>query len=157
MAALTEQPQTTVTAVAKPISVAALLRVFVVGIYFGILLIKSEVILWDRIHRMFLFQEAHMYLVIGSAVAVGALGMWIIRRFEVKTLEGEPIAYRPKPFDKGIVYGGIAFGMGWAITGACPGPIYAQIGSGAWPAVFTLGGAVLGMYLFALVRERLPY
>lgn len=138
-------------------SLATFLRIFVVGIYFGILLIKSEVVVWERIHRMFLFQEAHMYLVIGSAVAVGALGMWIIRRFEVKTLEGEPIVYRPKPFDKGIVYGGIAFGMGWAITGACPGPIYAQIGSGAWPALFTLGGALIGMYLFAFVRAKLPY
>lgn len=127
------------------------------GIMFGIVLVKSEVISWFRIQAMFRFEEAHMYLIIGSAVVVGAISVFIIKKFEMKTVQGEEIVIREKPFDKGIVIGGTIFGMGWAITGACPGPIYAQIGSGTFLALVTFVSALAGTYLYALLKPRLPY
>ena len=138
-------------------SILLLLGVLFAGIYFGVVLVKSEVVSWFRINQMFLFQEAHMYLIIVTAVTVGALSMLIIRRLEVRTIQGEPIQYTPKPYHKGVVIGGVLFGMGWAITGACPGPIYAQIGAGAWPALFTFFGAFVGMYLYGILRSKLPH
>jgi len=139
------------------ISTMAYARVLALGIVFGITLVKSEVVRWQRIHDMFLFKEPHMYLIIGTAVVIGAISMWLIRRFEIKTIDGEPIQYIPKPYNKGIVIGGAIFGMGWAITGACPGPIYAQIGAGEWIALFTFVGAMGGMYLYGYLRPYLPH
>ena len=133
------------------------LRVLIIGMFFGIVLVKSEVISWYRIQKMFRFEEAHMYLIILSAIVVGAIGLAIVKRLEAKTVDGEEITIQNKPFDKGIVIGGIIFGMGWAITGACPGPIYAQIGSGAWMAVITFISALLGVYLYAWLQPKLPY
>lgn len=127
------------------------------GMGFGIVLVKSEVISWFRIQAMFRFQEAHMYLIIGSSVVVGAISLLIIKQFEMKTVAGEEISIREKPFNKGVVYGGILFGMGWAITGACPGPIYAQIGSGAYMALVTFFAALTGAYLYAFFQPRLPH
>lgn len=127
------------------------------GLMFGIVLVKSEVISWFRIQAMFRFQEAHMYLIIGSAVIVGAISILIIKRFEMKTVGGESITIREKPFNKGVVIGGILFGMGWAVTGACPGPIYAQIGSGAYMAIVTFISALVGAYLYAFFEPKLPY
>lgn len=126
------------------------------GIIFGIILTKSEVISWFRIRKMFLFEEAHMYLIIGSAVVVGALSIALLKKFAIKSLRNEKINYDGKAYHKGFIYGGLLFGVGWAITGACPGPIFAQIGSGALPAVFTLSGALLGSYVYHLVKEKLP-
>lgn len=130
--------------------------VFLIGIYFGIVLTKSEVVSWFRIQRMFHFEEAHMYLIIASAVIVGALSVWLIKRFKLNDPQGEPIQIQGKKFQKGIVFGGIIFGLGWAVTGACPGPIYAQIGSGEYLALFTFIGALVGVYLFAYLRPYLP-
>ncbi len=127
------------------------------GILFGIVLTKSEVISWFRIQEMFRFNEWHMFLVIGSAVAVGAVSMTIIKRLQWKSLGGEPLVYSGKPFHKGFVIGGILFGIGWAITGACPGPIFAQIGAGEYPALFTLAGGVAGAWLHSAVRDKLPH
>jgi hypothetical protein len=106
---------------------------------------------------MFRFEEAHMYLIIGSAVVVGAISLFIIKHFEMKTVGGERITVREKPFNKGVVAGGIIFGMGWAITGACPGPIYAQIGSGAYMALVTFVSALVGAYLYAFFQPKLPH
>ncbi|MBX3012683.1 MAG: YeeE/YedE family protein [Caldilineaceae bacterium] len=131
--------------------------VFLIGISFGIILTKAEVISWFRIQRMFRFEEAHMYLVIASAVVVGAISLFILKRLQLKTITHEPIQIREKPFQKGIIFGGIIFGLGWAITGACPGPIYAQIGSGELLAILTFVGAFLGAYLYAYVRAYLPH
>lgn len=136
---------------------AYLLRVLFIGIYFGIVLVKSEVVRWERIHQMFLFNEAYMYLIITSAIIIGGISMFIIKRFEIKSVEGEAIQYKPKPYHKGVIIGGTLFGMGWAITGACPGPIYAQIGAGEWMAVLTFVGAFAGMYLYAMLRPSLPH
>ncbi|MDA0336820.1 MAG: YeeE/YedE thiosulfate transporter family protein [bacterium] len=128
-----------------------------VGIAFGILLIKSEVASWFRIEQMFLFQEAHMYLIIGSAVAVGAASVALIKRLGLHTVDGEQPVLKVKPFHKGTIIGGVLFGLGWAITGACPGPIFAQIGSGQMLALVTLAGALVGAYLYALLKSHLPH
>ena len=141
----------------KRISSLALLMSLLVGIYFGIVLTKSEVVRWQRVHDMFLFNEAHMYLIIGMGVAVAMIAMLIIKSTHARTIEGAPIVYKPKPFHKGVIFGGTLFGAGWAITGACPGPIYAQIGGGAWMALFTLAGAMIGMYFYAFLKPKLPH
>ena len=126
------------------------------GILFGILLTESEVISWFRIHKMFLFQEAYMYLIIGSAIAVGMVSVFILKNLKIRSLSREELNFQGKPDNKGIIYGGFIFGIGWAITGACPGPIFAQIGTGAYPALFTMLGAVAGAMLYASVRNKLP-
>jgi uncharacterized membrane protein YedE/YeeE len=129
----------------------------VIGIYLGVLFIKSEVASWRRIHDMFLFKEAYMYLIISLAIGVAMLSMFLIKRFNVHSVNGRPIVYEPKPFHTGVIVGGMLFGAGWAITGACPGPIYAQIGAGEWLACFTFVGAMLGMFTYAALKPRLPH
>jgi uncharacterized protein len=128
-----------------------------VGIVFGIVFVKAEIISWFRIQEMFRFQSFHMYGVIGSAVAVGTLSVFLIKKFNVKTLSGETIKIEPKENNKGVIYGGLIFGMGWAITGACPGPLYAQIGSGFAAIVVTLLSAVLGTWTYGYFKEKLPH
>ena len=128
----------------------------ILGVFFGIILTESEVISWFRIRKMFLFQEAHMYLIIGSAIAVGIVSVKILKALKIRSLSREELNFQGKPDNKGIIYGGFIFGIGWAITGACPGPIFAQIGVGAFPAVFTFIGAVAGAMLYASLRSRLP-
>ena len=139
------------------ISNLALVMSLLMGTYFGIVLTKSEVVRWQRVHDMFLFNELHMYLIIGVGVIVAMISMLIIKASQAKTIEGQPIVYKPKPFHKGVVIGGTLFGAGWAITGACPGPIYAQVGAGAWLALITLSGAMIGMYLYAMLKSKLPH
>lgn len=128
-----------------------------IGVYLGILFVKSEVASWQRIHDMFLFKEARMYLIICLAIVVAMLSMFVIKALQLKSIDGKAIKYEPKPFHTGVVIGGMLFGAGWAITGACPGPIYAQIGAGAWMALFTFAGALLGMLCYAVVKPRLPH
>jgi len=127
------------------------------GIVFGIVLTKAEVISWFRIHDMFLFKEAHMYLIIGSAIATAAISVLLIKYFKVKTLDKKEIVIDSKALDKGTVIGGIMFGIGWAMTGACAGPIFAQIGAGEWAAIITLIGAILGAYLYSVTKFKLPH
>ncbi|SEO96506.1 hypothetical protein SAMN05192574_11782 [Mucilaginibacter gossypiicola] len=126
------------------------------GLLFGIVLVKSEVISWFRVQEMFRLQSFHMYGIIGSAIAVGMISVLIIKRFKIKTLSGEPIVIPDKKFNWGNVYGGLIFGLGWAITGACPGPLFAQIGSGFLVTSVTLLSAILGTWVYGLVREKLP-
>lgn len=132
-------------------------NVLIIGILFGIILVKSEVMSWFRIQSMFRFEEAHMYLIIASAVVVGAISVFIIKRFEMKTITREPVQITSKEFQKGTIIGGTLFGLGWAITGACPGPIYGQIGGGEYIALITLIGAIAGTYLYAVLQPRLPH
>ncbi|RYF96848.1 MAG: transporter [Chitinophagaceae bacterium] len=127
------------------------------GICFGVLLIKSEVISWFRIQEMFRLQSFHMYGVIGSAVMTGMLSVWLIRKFKIKTAAGETVHIPTRKFQKGNIYGGLIFGFGWAITGACPGPLYAQIGLGATVIIITLLSAILGTWVYGRVRMRLPH
>lgn len=133
------------------------LKYLIAGTLFGIVFVKAEIVSWFRIQEMFRFQSFHMYGIIGSAIAVGALSVWLIRRFNVKTIYGEPIRFTPKEFNKGQVYGGLIFGAGWAITGACPGPLFAQIGTGATVIAVTLLSAIAGTWLYGYLRERLPH
>lgn len=143
--------------ISSGMSAVAYFNVLLVGAYLGILFVKSEVARWDRVHKMFLFEEAHMYLIIGVAIAVAMLSMLLVKRFEMKSIDGKPIKYTPKPFHTGVVIGGMLFGAGWAITGACPGPIYAQIGAGEWMALLTLIGAMMGMFSYAALKPKLPH
>lgn len=127
------------------------------GLLFGILLVKAEVISWFRIQEMFRLQSFHMYGVIGSAVVVGAISVWIIKKFKIKTIHGEPIVLHPKTFNKGQIYGGLIFGFGWAITGACPGPLFALIGNGTTAVIAVLLSAIAGTWVYGLLREKLPH
>ena len=129
----------------------------IVGLLFGIVFTKAEIISWFRIQEMFRLQSFHMYGVIGSAIAVGMLSVWLIQRFQIKTIYGEPITFHPKKFNKGQVYGGLIFGLGWALTGACPGPLFAQIGTGAVAVVVVLLSAIAGTWVYGYFRERLPH
>lgn len=133
------------------------IKYLVVGILFGIVFVKAEIISWFRIQEMFRFQSFHMYGVIGSAVIVGVISVWLIKKFQVKTIYGEPIEFHSKTFSKGQIFGGLIFGFGWAITGACPGPLFAQIGTGATVVVVTLLSAIAGTWFYGLVREKLPH
>ena len=133
------------------------LKYAVVGILFGIILVKAEVISWFRIQEMFRLQSFHMYGVIGSAVVVGIISVWLIKKFKIKTIYGEPIEFVSKKFNKGNVYGGLIFGLGWAITGACPGPLFAQIGTGATVIIITLLSAIAGTWVFGRFRNHLPH
>jgi len=133
------------------------LYVFLIGIYFGVVLTKSEVVSWFRIQRMFHFEEAHMYLIIASAVVVGAISLWIYKRLGQRDIDGSPVIIRNKEYNKGIIIGSVIFGLGWAVTGACPGPIYAQLGSGEYLAIITFVGAFGGAYLYAYLQPYLPH
>ena len=132
-------------------------RFVVLGIFFGVILVKSEVISWFRIQEMFRFQSFRMYGIIGSAVIVGILSIMLIKKLKLKSIDGEAIELPRKLFSKGQVYGGLMFGLGWAITGACPGPLFAQIGAGATVVIITLLSAVAGTWIYGLVREKLPH
>jgi uncharacterized protein len=133
------------------------LKYAVAGILFGIILVKAEVISWFRIQEMFRLQSFHMYGVIGSAVAIGMLSVWLIKKFKIKTIYNEPIEFVSKKFNKGNIYGGLIFGFGWAITGACPGPLFAQIGTGATIITITLLSAIAGTWTYGYLREKLPH
>lgn len=132
------------------------IKYLVVGILFGIVFVKAEIISWFRIQEMFRLQSFHMYGVIGSAVVVGMISVFLIKRFNIKTIVGEKVDFHPKKFQKGQIYGGLIFGLGWAITGACPGPLFAQIGSGYVVVIATLLSAVAGTWVYGLLKDRLP-
>ena len=133
------------------------IKYLIAGTAFGILLVKAEVISWFRIQEMFRLQSFHMYGVIGSAVVTGMISVFLIKKFSIKTIYGEPIEFHSKKFNKGQVYGGLLFGFGWAITGACPGPLYAQIGTGATVIIVTLLSAIAGTWVYGKFRNSLPH
>lgn len=128
-----------------------------VGVIFGIVFVKAEIISWFRIQEMFRLDSFHMYGVIGSAVFVGLLSVQLIRRFNIRTLEGDPISIAPKQFSQGQIWGGLLFGFGWAITGACPGPLFAQIGAGYTAVGITLLSALAGTWVYGAIRKHLPH
>jgi uncharacterized membrane protein YedE/YeeE len=127
------------------------------GAIFGLVFIKAEIISWFRIQEMFRLQSFHMYGVIGSAIAVGMLSVFLIKKFNIKTIYGEKVEFQKKKFDKGQIIGGLIFGLGWALTGACPGPLFAQIGSGATAIIITLLSAIAGTWTYGYFREKLPH
>ncbi len=133
------------------------LRYTLVGIIFGIVFVKAEIISWFRIQEMFQLTSFHMYGVIGTAVVVGMISVAIIKRFKIKSITGKVITIEDKKFDKGQVIGGLIFGIGWAITGACPGPLYAQIGAGFGVITVTLLSAIAGTWVYGYFSEKLPH
>ncbi len=141
----------------------SLLGYATLGVYLGVLFIWSEVASWYRIQEMFRFDSFHLYGIIGSAVAVAALSLWLIRKLNLRTLHGEPIVLEPKQWRAGRVpgvryaVGGTLFGLGWALVGACPGPLFALIGAGLPVFLVVLAAAVSGTWTYALVRARLPH
>ncbi|MDZ4698779.1 MAG: DUF6691 family protein [Rhodothermales bacterium] len=140
----------------RPVEVALYLTL---GVVFGIILTKTEVISWYRIQEMFRFQGFHMYGVIGSALVVAAASVALIQRTRLKTILGADIQVEIKPFDRGINQwaGGILFGFGWALTGACPGPLYALIGGGMPVFIVPLLSAIAGTWAYGALRHRLPH
>ncbi len=133
------------------------LKYGVIGAFFGIVFVKAEIISWFRIQEMFRFQAFHMYGVIGTAVVVAAISVWLLKRFKVKTLQGDTIEFVEKPMHKGVWIGGLMFGFGWAMTGACPGPLYAQIGAGFPVIAVTLLSAIAGAWVYGYFQNKLPH
>ena len=128
------------------------------GTLFGIILVKAEVLSWFRIQEMFAFQSIHMFGIIGLAIVVGALSVFIIRKIGVKSIEGNIIELEDKaPQYKSAYVGGTIFGLGWAMTGACPGPLYALIGSGTTIMVLSVVMGILGVLTYAALRSKLPH
>lgn len=133
------------------------LKYLVLGILFGFIFVKAEVISWFRIQEMFRLQSFHMYGIIGSAILVAMISIFIIKKFNIKTIYGEEIIFHKKKFNKGQIYGGLIFGFGWALTGACPGPLFAQIGTGATVVAVTLFSAIAGTWVYGYFRDKLPH
>lgn len=133
------------------------LKYLVVGMIFGIVFVKAEIISWFRIQEMFRFESFHMYGVIGTAVVVGMISVQIIKARKAKSFEGEEIVIHDKEFSKGQIYGGLIFGLGWAITGACPGPLFAQIGAGFTVVIVTFLSALFGTWAYGKFRDKLPH
>lgn len=136
-----------------------LLPYLLVGIYFGIIFTKSEVISWFRIQEMFRFQAFHMYGIIGSAIAVAAISVQIIKRKGIRSMDGSEINIPPKVMGSGTRYwlGGTFFGLGWALTGACPGPMFALVGNGALVMLVAIAAAIAGTYTYGVLRPKLPH
>jgi len=134
------------------------MKFLLVGIFFGIVLVKSEAVSWYRIFEMFKFQAFHMYGIIGSAVVMGIIYIQVLKRTDVKSIEGNPIYLPPKQksFARYIL-GGSIFGLGWALAGACPGPMYVLLGTGIWSMIVVILAAVVGTFVYGLVKDRLPH
>lgn len=133
------------------------LKYLIIGSIFGTVLTKTEAVSWFRIQEMFRFQSFHMYGIIGSAVVIGAISVLLIKRFSVKSIEREPIQIPNKQFSKGQIIGGTIFGMGWALAGACPGPLYALLGAGYSVIIVAILAALLGTWTYSYLKPRLPH
>lgn len=134
------------------------LKYLLVGIVFGIIMVKSEAVSWYRIYEMFHFQSFHMYGIIGVAVVVGTIGVQLMKKNNVKDFSGNPIYIEPK--EKGFaryIIGGALFGLGWGLVGTCPGPIFVLIGAGFYPVILILIGALLGTFFYGLLKDKLPH
>lgn len=135
-----------------------LIKFLLAGILFGIVMAKSEALSWYRIQEMFRFQSFHMYGIIGTAVMLGVIGVQLIKRMKIKDFEGNPILFPPK--DRSVaryLIGGSIFGMGWALSGACPGPMVVNIGYGYLSMAIVFLFAMVGTFLYGVVKERLPH
>lgn len=130
----------------------------VVGIFFGIIMFKSEAASWFRIYEMFQFGSFHMYGIMGSALALGVIGVQVIKRKNIKPINGDEMSLKPK--EKGVsryLIGGIIFGLGWALSGACPGPMYVLAGAGYVSILIVIVGALLGTFIYGLIKDKLPH
>ncbi len=134
------------------------IKFLIVGIIFGIVLLKSEAVSWYRIYEMFRFESFHMYGIIGSAIITGILLLSIAKKIGLKNMEGKAISVPPKNKGKvNYITGGIIFGLGWALAGACPGPMYILIGAGAITMIIVLLSATLGTFIYGLLKDKLPH
>ena len=129
-----------------------------IGILFGITMFKSEAASWFRIYEMFKFESFHMYGIIGSALAIGIIVVQFIKRFKIKSFYGEKINFNPKEksFSR-YMFGGIIFGLGWALAGACPGPMFTLIGVGYFPIIIVIISSIIGTFIYGLLRDKLPH
>ena len=132
------------------------LKYLLVGTVFGLTLTKAEAISWYRIQEMFRFESFHLYGIFITAILVGAVSLFVIRKLNIKTIHGEVIDMPIKTYHHGVIIGGLIFGFGWALTGACPGPLYAQIGAGYTVTIVTLASALLGTWVYAWLLPYLP-
>ena len=135
-----------------------LARFFLTGIFFGIVLTKAEAVSWYRIYEMFHFQSFHMFGIIGTALFTGVIGLQLIKRYKIKDNSGLPINIIEK--ERGFwryIIGGSLFGLGWALVGSCPGPIFILLGTGTYAIAVVLIGALLGTYIYGLVKDKLPH
>jgi hypothetical protein len=129
-----------------------------IGIFFGIIMYKSEAASWFRIYEMFQFGSFHMYGIIGSALALGVIGIQLIKKFKIKAVGGAEMNLHPKK--KGVtnyLLGGIIFGLGWALAGACPGPMYVLAGAGYYSILVVIGAALLGTFVYGVLKDKLPH
>jgi uncharacterized membrane protein YedE/YeeE len=134
------------------------LKYLSVGILFGIVMTKSEAVSWYRMQEMFRFESFHMYGIIGTAVVVGMLVVYLIKRVQLKNVDGDQIKFNPKSMSiTRYLAGGIIFGFGWSLVGACPGPMFTLIGHGAWAILLVIASSILGTYVYGLVRHKLPH
>jgi uncharacterized membrane protein YedE/YeeE len=134
------------------------IKFLLVGMVFGIIMYKSQVVSWYRIHEMFRFESFHMYGIIGSAVGLGVIIIQLIKRFKMKSIEGQTIEIADK--EKGFaryILGGSIFGLGWALSGACPGPMYVLVGTGAFSILIVIASAIIGTFIYGLVIHKLPH
>ena len=134
------------------------LKFLLVGIFFGIVLVKSEAVSWYRIYEMFRFQSFHMYGIIGTAIASGVLFLQISKRGLIKNIKGADI-FVPKK-ENGLlryILGGTIFGFGWALIGACPGPMYILLGTGVWSMLIVIVAAIFGTFIYGLLKNKLPH
>jgi uncharacterized protein len=134
------------------------IKFILAGILFGIVMSKSEAISWFRIQEMFRFQSFHMYGIIGTALVLGTLATYLIKKYRLRDYQGNPIVFQPK--EKSVpryLIGGTIFGLGWALTGACPGPMFVNIGYNYWAIFVAIAGGLAGTYLYGVLRDRLPH
>lgn len=134
------------------------IKFLILGIVFGIVMAKSEAISWFRIQEMFRFQAFHMYGIIGTAVVLGVIGVALIKKFRIRDIDGNPVVFMPK--DKSIVrylLGGTIFGLGWALSGACPGPMVVNIGYGFISMAIVFFSAIVGTFLYGVIKDKLPH
>lgn len=134
------------------------IKFILTGILFGIVMSKSEAISWFRIQEMFRFQSFHMYGIIGTAVVLGALAVALIKKYKLRDIQGNPIVFTPK--EKSVaryLIGGTIFGLGWAFTGACPGPLFVNLGHSYWAFLVAIISAILGTYTYGLIKDKLPH
>lgn len=129
-----------------------------IGTLFGVIMSKSEAVSWYRIQEMFLFDSFHMYGIIGTAVLVGVIMVALIKKFKIKDLSGQPIEFHPKKLSIArYLIGGTIFGIGWAMTGACPGPMYTLLGHGYWAMLIVIGAAFVGTWTYGVLKDKLPH
>jgi len=134
------------------------LKFILTGIFFGIVMAKSEAISWYRIQEMFRFQSFHMYGIIGTALVLGVIAVYLIKKLKIKDVSGQAITFQAKAMSwRKYLIGGSVFGLGWALTGSCPGPMFVNIGYGYLSMLVVVLGAVVGTYLYGILKNKLPH